>query len=97
MPSVNFTVKWPNGKSSNFYSPSTVVYEYFEKGQEWAGDRFLTQATQALEAASERVRMRYGFACTSAMETLHRIQHEAALLGLTPEDKIEILDIYNID
>ncbi len=97
MPSVNFTVKWPNGQSSNFYSPSTIVYEYFQKGQQWAGHEFLNQADQALHAASERVRARYGFACSSAMDTLNRIQEQAESFSLKPEDTIEITDIYNID
>lgn len=97
MPSVNFTVKWPNGQSSNFYSPSTIVYEYFQKGQQWAGQEFLNQADQALHAASERVRARYGFACSSAMDTLNCIQEQAKSFSLKPEDTIEITDIYNID
>lgn len=97
MPSVNFTVKWPNGQSSNFYSPSTIVYEYFQKGQQWAGQEFLKQAEQALHAASERVRARYGFTCSSAMDTLNRIQEQAASFSVKPEDTIEITDIYNID
>ena len=97
MPSVNFTVKWPNGQSSNFYSPSTIVYEYFQKGQQWAGQEFLNQADQALHGASARVRVRYGFACSSAMDTLNRIQEQAESFSLKPEDTIEITDIYNID
>lgn len=97
MPSVNFTVKWPNGQSSNFYSPSTIVYEYFHKGQQWAVQEFLKQAEQALHAASERVRARYGFACSSAMDSLNRIQEQAASFSVKPEDTIEITDIYNID
>ena len=97
MPSVNFTVKWPNGQQENFYSPSTIVYEYFKKGQQWQGYEFLTQAETALQAASERVRARYGFACSSAMDTFNRIQDKAHHLALQPTDYIEITDIYNID
>jgi len=97
MPSVNFTVKWPNGQGSNFYSPSTIVYEYFQKGQQWAGQEFLNQADQALHAAAERVRARYVFACSSAMDTLNRIQQQAQSYLVKPEDTIEITDIYNID
>ncbi|AWD71251.1 MULTISPECIES: MSMEG_0570 family nitrogen starvation response protein [Acinetobacter] len=97
MPSLNFTVKWPNGQSSNFYSPSTIVYEYFQKGQQWASQEFLKQAEHALQAASERVRARYGFACSSAMDTLNRIQQQAQSYSVKPEDTIEITDIYNID
>ncbi len=97
MPSVNFTVKWPNGQSSQFYSPSTIVYEFFQKGQQWSGNEFVGQAEQALNAASERVRARYGFACSSAMDTLHRIKTQAQTMALKAEDQIEIIDIYNID
>ena len=97
MPSVNFTVKWPNGQQDQFYSPSTIVYEYFQKGQQLQGQDFLNQAETALHAASERVRARYGFACSSAMDTLNRIQNKAQNLALQPTDFIEITDIYNVD
>lgn len=97
MPSVNFTVKWPNGQSSNFYSPSTIVYEYFQKGQQMAGEEFLKQSEQAMHAASERVRARYGFACSSAMDTLNRIQQQMQSSSINLEEIIEITDIYNID
>ena len=97
MPSVNITVKWPNGQHSDFYSPSTIVYEYFKKGQQWSQKEFLKQADEALHAASARVHARYGFACASAMDTLSRIQGEIAYLALKPHDTVEITDIYNID
>ncbi|WP_236761095.1 MSMEG_0570 family nitrogen starvation response protein [Acinetobacter sp. NCu2D-2] len=97
MPSVNFTVKWPNGQHDNFYSPSTIVYEYFQKGQKMLGNEFLNQVDNALHAASERVRARYGFACSSAMDTLNRIQIKAQHMAIQPTDYIEITDIYNID
>ena len=97
MPSVNFTVKWPNGQQDSFYSPSTIVYDYFKKGQQLQGQDFLTQAEIALHAASERVRARYGFARSSALDTLNRIQVKAQNIALQPTDCIEITDIYNID
>ena len=97
MPSVNFTVKWPNGQQYGYYSPSTIVYEYFQKGQSFPADQFLAQAQQALQAASERVRARYGFACTSALESWQRIQQQAQQFDMTASENIEITDIYNID
>lgn len=97
MPSVNITIKWPNGKISDFYSPSTIVYEFFKKGQQYSGIDFLAQAEKALNAASERVRVRYGFACSSAMDTLSQIQLQAEVLKLQVHDVIEIIEIYNID
>lgn len=97
MPSVNITVKWPNGELSDFYSPSTIVYEFFKAGQILHATDFLTQSEQALNAASERVRARYGFACSSAMDTLSKIKYQAQSQQVTQNDVIEIIDIYNLD
>lgn len=97
MPSVNFTVQWPNGECSTFYSPSTIVYEFFQKGQNYSAQEFLAQAEQALHAASERVRARYGFACSSAMDNLKQIQYTAKTKQIQAQDRIEIVDIFNID
>lgn len=97
MPSVNFTVKWPNGEISNFYSPSTIVYQYFQKGQKLAANDFLEIANVALNAASERVRQRYGFACSSAMDTLNQIIQQSKKNEIKNQDFIEVIDIYNVD
>ena len=97
MPSVNITVKWPNGELNDYYSPSTIVYEFFQAGQQLAATDFLSQSEQALSAASERVRARYGFACSSAMDSLGKIKYQAKHLNVLQDDVIEIVDIYNID
>ena len=46
MPSVNFTVKWPNGELIQYYSPSTVIYEYLSKGHSYPAIQFLTLAEE---------------------------------------------------
>lgn len=48
MPSVNFTVKWPNGELIQYYSPSTVIYEYLAKGHSYPAIQFLTLAEDGL-------------------------------------------------
>ncbi|WP_312970954.1 MSMEG_0570 family nitrogen starvation response protein [Acinetobacter gerneri] len=95
MPSVNFTVKWPNGETGQYYSPSTVIYEYLNSGQDYALDDFLKQVENGLDQASERVRMRYGFACSEAMDNLATIKRQINILGLTAQDRIEIIEMTN--
>ena len=95
MPSVNFTVKWPNGELIQYYSPSTVIYEYLANGHSYPAIQFLKLADDGLSAASERVRVRYGFACSSAMDSLSTIKRQANLFALKDEDQIEITEMHN--
>ena len=55
------------------YSPSSVIKEYFEPGQEISVEMFLTICTKGLQEADERVRQKYGYACTSAQAELERV------------------------
>ncbi|GAA5002956.1 hypothetical protein GCM10023206_06220 [Acinetobacter puyangensis] len=95
MPSVNFTVKWPNGETGQYYSPSTVIYEYLNIGQSYRLEDFLRQVENGLNKASDRVRMRYGFACSAAMDSLATIKRQVKILGLSTQDYIEIIEIMN--
>ncbi|CDG89371.1 MSMEG_0570 family nitrogen starvation response protein [Xenorhabdus bovienii] len=93
MPSVNFTVKWPNGEQIQYYAPSTVIYEYVSIGQCYPSTQFLHQVEDGLYAASERVRACYVFGCSSAMDNLAMIQHQAKLFELSPEDQITVIEM----
>ena len=72
MPEVIFTVELPDGSKRECYSPSTVVCNYFQKGDEMPLAEFVSR--RALTEASERVRARYGFACSSAADQLEQIE-----------------------
>ncbi|EPX85300.1 MSMEG_0570 family nitrogen starvation response protein [Salipiger mucosus] len=74
MPETYWTVRWPDGAEERLYSPSSVVTELFEPGQCYPVDDFLTRSRVAMERASNRVAAKYGFACTSAMAQLDRIE-----------------------
>lgn len=74
MPSVYFHVRWPDRTETACYSPSTVIHEYFHPGQTFEKAAFLQQARLGLTSASERVRQKFGFACSSAMDQLHAIE-----------------------
>jgi uncharacterized repeat protein (TIGR04042 family) len=74
MPEVFFTIQLPDGARQDCYSPSSVVRSYFAKGEEMPVSEFRTRSRKALSDASERVRAKYGFSCTSAAAQLADIE-----------------------
>lgn len=78
MPAMHFTVRWPDGRDQRCYSPSLVIKDYFEPGADYALPEFMRRAREALHIASERVRAKYGYACSMAMDQLARIEAAAA-------------------
>jgi uncharacterized repeat protein (TIGR04042 family) len=95
MPEMHFTVRWPNGQASTCYSPSLIVQDFLTPGQDYPLDDFLNRVREALEIASERVRAKYGFACSRAMDQWVEI-HQAAspFVGQTgARVKVESFDL----
>ena len=90
MPSVNFYIVWPDARIADCYSPSTVIKEYFEVGKEYPLAKFMNLARDGLEAASERVRQKYGYACSAAMDTLEILERDAKAFSNMPEAKVKI-------
>ena len=90
MPSVSFYVVWPDARVVDCYSPSTVIKEYFEVGKEYPLTEFMMLAREALEAASERVRVKFGYACSAAMDTLEVLERDAKVFRDTPNAKVKI-------
>ncbi len=80
MPETFWTVRWPDGAEEKLYSPSSVVAELFIPGQSYPISDFLNRARIAMERASNRVERKYGFACSSAMAQLDRIETKVATL-----------------
>jgi uncharacterized repeat protein (TIGR04042 family) len=79
MPEVFLELRWPDGEASRFYSPSTVVYDYLKPGDRLTIAELEQKGLAALREASERVRARYGFACTRTDEEASRLQQRLAL------------------
>jgi uncharacterized repeat protein (TIGR04042 family) len=69
MPEMTFDVQWPDGRLQRCYSPSLVMHDYLSAGSDYTVAEFVDRSATALQEASERVRARYGFACTSAAGT----------------------------
>jgi uncharacterized repeat protein (TIGR04042 family) len=78
MPEVRLQLVWPDGGQSEFYSPSTVVLEYLKPGDELSILELEQRGVRALEEASERVRARYGFACTRVDEEMDRLRRRVS-------------------
>ncbi len=73
MPITYINIEWPDKEVDKVYSPSSVIEDYFEAGNTLKIDIFLNQCNQGLNEASERVRKKFGYACTSAMAEASRI------------------------
>ncbi len=73
MPEINFQLNLPDGKKTSLYSPSTVILEYLKPGDSLKISDFKSLAIKALHEASEKVRAKYGFACTRTFEEEEKI------------------------
>lgn len=78
MPEMTFQVRWPDGVEQRWYSPSLVVHDHLSLGATYAVAEFVERTDRAMAEASDRVRAKYGFACTSAAATAESIQQVAA-------------------
>ena len=90
MPEVRFLVRWPDASTDDCYSPSTAIKDHLEAGATYALDDFLARSRSGLNAASERVRARYGYACSSAMDQLARIESRAAAFRGEPNAVVRV-------
>jgi len=88
MPEVHLTLEWPDGTISQLYSPSTVILKRLKPGQNLAVADLKTEGFAALEEASERVRARYGFACTRTDE--ERLKLEQMATRFNDAERVQI-------
>ncbi|MDT4998217.1 MAG: hypothetical protein QOK12_322 [Mycobacterium sp.] len=77
MPEMTFDVQWPDGRVQRCYSPSLVMHDYLSAGTDYTVADFLDRSGKALQEASERVRAKFGFACSSAAWTEEEISSTA--------------------
>ncbi len=91
MPEVRFTVRWPDASVSDCYSPSTVIHDFLATGASYPVADFMQRCRTALQLASDRVRLKYGYACSSAQDQLERLEARAAVLPLDPTAIVTIV------
>lgn len=91
MPAMHFTVRWPDATETRCYSPSLVIKDYFAPGTRYPLPDFMHAVREALHIASERVRAKYGFACSAAMDQLADLEQLAARWGDDPQQHIDLV------
>ena len=91
MPETYFKVRWPNGIEQNCYSPSSVITQYFTSNTVYPLQEFVAISESALTEASERVKQKFGFYCSSAADQLQQIK--AAAHQFEPTDQITVLQV----
>jgi uncharacterized repeat protein (TIGR04042 family) len=91
MPVMHFRVRWPDQSETRCYSPSLVVQEFLTPGQAYALPDFLGRTREALGIASERVRAKFGFACSQAMDQLAEIEGIAQRFEALPEAQVTVI------
>lgn len=89
MPEVVLELHWPDGEASSFYSPSTVVYEFLKPGDRLSIAELEQKGLAALNEASERVRARYGFACTRTDEEALKLRKRVAKYNSTETVEVQ--------
>ena len=88
MPEMTFDVQWPDGRVQRCYSPSLVMHDYLTTGSDYTVAEFLHRSGTALHEASERVRAKFGFACSSAAWTKEEIASAATEFPLNATVRI---------
>ncbi|WP_144112750.1 MSMEG_0570 family nitrogen starvation response protein [Paraburkholderia sp. BCC1886] len=92
MPVMHFRIQWPDGDEANCYSPSLVIKDFFAPGETYPLDDFVARSRQALGIASERVREKFGFACSAAMDQLAQIEHSAERFRDRPDATVKVIE-----
>ena len=77
MPEMRFDIRWPDGKLERCYSPSLIIRELLPEGRDYPVFEFTERVRAALTIASERVRLKYGFECSAALDQLSALQERA--------------------
>ena len=93
MPVMHFRIQWPDGEEANCYSPSQVVNDFFTPGHMYPLDDFVKRSREALNIASERVRQKYGFACSAAMDQLAQIEHDAQRFRDHADAAVKVIEL----
>jgi putative flavoprotein involved in K+ transport len=87
MPEVHFTLRWPDGSAQRCVSPSRTIERVLAEGARYPCAELLGRTRWALEAGGERVRAKYGFACSASVQQIADLAAAARRLDV-PADAI---------
>ncbi|WP_344428432.1 MSMEG_0570 family nitrogen starvation response protein [Pseudonocardia ailaonensis] len=84
-----FDVRWPDGSTESFYSPSLIVEEYLRVGAGYPVTEFVDLTRTCMQIADQRVRAKYGMGCAESAHTLSRVEGAAARFEGSQEVTVE--------
>jgi uncharacterized repeat protein (TIGR04042 family) len=90
MPEMRFRIRWPDGADETCYSPSLVVKEHLGAGESYELGDFLARCRTALLIASDRVKEKYGHACSLALGQLAGIEGTCAKFADHPDGRVRV-------
>jgi uncharacterized repeat protein (TIGR04042 family) len=91
MPALHYRLRWPDGSESTSYSPSLVIRDFLCEGDDYALDDFVRRLRDATAIANERVRAKFGFACSRASDQLLDSEARAADFAGRPGACVRVL------
>ena len=91
MPALHYRVRWPDASESSCYSPSLVIQDFLSLDTAYAVDDFVHRVRAATEIANERVRAKYGFACSRADDQLVSTEARAARFAGQQDARVWVL------
>lgn len=92
MPEIRFRVRWPDRSETLCYSPSLIIKEFFVPGESYELTDFVARSREALNIASERVKQKYGFYCSSAASQMADIERIAAGFVHSTDTTVQVLE-----
>jgi uncharacterized repeat protein (TIGR04042 family) len=90
MPEMLFHIRWPDGATEQCYSPSLVIKDHLDVGATYDLAEFMRRSRTALTIASDRVREKYGFACSRAMAQIARLEAAAGQFERSPGASVTV-------
>lgn len=89
---MTYRLRWPDATITTCYSPSLVIKDYFAPATGYPLPEFMRKLREATQIASERVRAKFGFACSRALDQLMLIESRAAAFADQPNAHVEVID-----
>jgi uncharacterized repeat protein (TIGR04042 family) len=90
MPEMHMSIVWPDGSEERCYSPSLVLKDYFRVGDSYALADFRVRSRTALTIAGERVRAKFGYACSRAAQQLARIEQRCLVFADLSDAQVHV-------
>lgn len=91
MPAMHYTVRWPDARETDCYSPSLVIQDVLTPGADYSVVDFMQRVRSATAIANERVQAKFGFVCSRANDQLARLEELQARFVGDPEARVHVL------